>query len=188
MNLEFVEKKVVKSYDNEGAMQTVKAMMKRGEQLNVKFYTNKDNYPCAWIESKKIQGFCLILNQEGLSWLRTYLETGEAEDFGFNPNSVTAYGEGEDKDFQLSIFKQLILAGKALQFVPTFREYGAKITASAFFRIGYNDMVCPPTSTFSVYNVITSPKEIVIMEEAEHYVYPEHWSQALQWIYSKQGM
>ena len=29
MNLEFVEKKVVKSYDNEGAMQTVKAMMKR---------------------------------------------------------------------------------------------------------------------------------------------------------------
>ena len=128
MNLEFVEKKVVKSYDNEGAMQTVKAMMKRGEQLNVKFYTNKDNYPCAWIESKKIQ--------EGLSWLRTYLETGDAEDFGFNPNSVTAYGEGEDKDFQLSIFKQLILAGKALQFVPTFREYGAKITASAFFRKG----------------------------------------------------
>ena len=56
--------------------------------------------------------------------------------FGFNPNSVTAYGEGEDKDFQLSIFKQLILAGKALQFVPTFREYGAKITASAFFRKG----------------------------------------------------
>ena len=82
MNLEFVEKKVVKSYDNEGAMQTVKAMMKRGEQLDVKFYTNKDNYPCAWIGSKKIQGFCLILNQEGLSWLRTYLETGEAEDFG----------------------------------------------------------------------------------------------------------
>ena len=125
MNLEFVEKKVVKSYDNEGAMQTVKAMMKRGEQLDVKFYTNKDNYPCAWIGSKKIQGFCLILNQEGLSWLRTYLETGEAED-----------GEGEDNDFQLSIFKQLILAGKALQFVPTFREYGAKITASAFFRKG----------------------------------------------------
>ena len=56
--------------------------------------------------------------------------------FWFNPNSVTAYGEGEDKDFQLSIFKQLILAGKALQFVPTFREYGAKITASAFFRKG----------------------------------------------------
>ena len=62
MELIFGEKKVVKSYDNEGAMQTVKAMMKRGEQLNVKFYTNKDNYQCAWI----------------------------------------------DKDFQLSIFKQLI--------------------------------------------------------------------------------
>ena len=108
MNLEFVEKKVVKSYDNEGAMQTVKAMMKRGEQLNVKFYTNKDNYPCAWIESKKIQGFCLILNQEGLSWLRTYLETGEAEDFGFNPNSVTAYGEGEDKEKHYNLFLRFV--------------------------------------------------------------------------------
>ena len=64
------------------------------------------------------------------------METGQAEDIGFNPNSDTAYSEGEDKDFQLSIFKQLILAGKALQFVPTFREYGAKITASAFFRKG----------------------------------------------------
>lgn len=66
MELIFQEKKVIKSYDNEGAMQTVKAMMKRGEQLIVRFYTNKENYPCAWIESKKIQGFCLILNQEGL--------------------------------------------------------------------------------------------------------------------------
>lgn len=136
MELFFSEKKVVKSYDNAGAMNTVKAMMKRGEQLNVKFYTNKENYPCAWIESKKIAGFQLILNQEGLRWLRTYLEESEVEEFDFNPNNVTAYNEGENTNFQLQIFKQLILAGKVLQFVPTFREYGAHISASAFFRKG----------------------------------------------------
>lgn len=67
-------------------------------------------------------------------------------------------------------------------------NFAKQLKVPVFFYLGYNDMVCPPTSTFSVYNVITSPKEIVIMEEAEHYVYPEHWSQALQWIYSKQGM
>ena len=67
-------------------------------------------------------------------------------------------------------------------------NFAKQLKVPVFFYLGYNDMVCPPTSTFSVYNVITSPKEIVIMEEAEHYAYPEHWSQALQWIYSKQGM
>lgn len=136
MNLEFVEKKVVKSYDNESAMNTVKAMMRRGEQLVVKFYTNKENYPCAWIESKKVAGFQLILNQEGLRWLRAYLEEGKAEDFGFNPSNVIAYGEGEDNNFQLSILMQLISVGKPLQFVPTFREYGENIRANAFFKKG----------------------------------------------------
>ena len=61
MNLEFVEKKVVKSYDNEGAMQTVKAMMKRGEQLNVKFYTNKDNWKIQCKLPPKTKRFCPLV-------------------------------------------------------------------------------------------------------------------------------
>ena len=86
MKLNFVEKRIENKYDNESAMNTLKVMMKRGEQLVVKFFTSKDNFPCAWIESKKISGFKLILNQEGLNWLRNYLQTGEIEDFGFDPN------------------------------------------------------------------------------------------------------
>lgn len=66
-------------------------------------------------------------------------------------------------------------------------NFARMLKVPVFFYLGYNDMVCPPTTTFSVYNTITSPKEIVIMEEAEHYAYPEHWSQALRWIYSKMG-
>lgn len=53
MELIFEVKKVVAQYDNESAMNTLKVMMKRGEQLVVKFFTSKDNFPCAWIESKK---------------------------------------------------------------------------------------------------------------------------------------
>lgn len=66
-------------------------------------------------------------------------------------------------------------------------NFARMLKVPVFFYLGYNDMVCPPTSTFSVYNTITAPKEIIIMEEAEHYAYPEHWSQALRWIYSKMG-
>ena len=45
-------------------------------------------------------------------------------------------------------------------------------------------MVCPPTTTYSVYNTFTSPKQLLIMEEAEHYAYPEHWAKAMDWAYS----
>lgn len=39
-------------YDNIGAYNQLQAMMKAGQKLSVKFYTSKDNKPCAWIESK----------------------------------------------------------------------------------------------------------------------------------------
>lgn len=133
----FSEKTVEKKYDNASAMNALKVIMNRGEQLSVKFYTSKDNFPCAWIESKKIAGFKLILNQEGLNWLRTYLQTGETEDFGFNPNNIEAYSEEEDKDIQLAILMQLIAnEPKRLQFIPLFREKGEYISAYASYMKG----------------------------------------------------
>lgn len=38
----------VKVYDNQGAYNTLQEMMKRKEQLIVKFYGSKDNTRCAW--------------------------------------------------------------------------------------------------------------------------------------------
>lgn len=137
MNLKFSCKTIEKQYDNASAMNALKIMMHRGEQLSVRFYTSKDNFPCAWIESKKIAGFKLILNQEGLNWLRTYLQTGETEDFGFNPNDIEAYSEEEDKDIQLAILMQLIAdEPKRLQFIPLFREKGEYISAYASYMKG----------------------------------------------------
>ncbi len=51
-----------------------------------------------------------------------------------------------------------------------------------FYTMGYNDMVCPPTSTLSAYNVITAPKELMLVPETEHYAYPEQWSSAWEWL------
>ncbi len=67
-------------------------------------------------------------------------------------------------------------------------NFARMIKVPVFYYLGYNDMVCPPTSTYAVYNIITAPKELVIMEEAEHYAYPEHWIQAMNWIYSMFGI
>ena len=38
---------------------------------------------------------------------------------------------------------------------------------------GYNDNVCPPTSTYSAYNVITAEKELHIFQETQHWTFPE---------------
>lgn len=63
-------------------------------------------------------------------------------------------------------------------------NFAKRIKVPVFFYLGYNDMVCPPTTTYSVYNTLTSPKQLLIMEEAEHYAYPEHWAKAMDWAYS----
>ena len=48
--------------------------MKKYENLSVKFKTDKDNYPYAWLESKSMAGFKLRLNQAELTWIMKYLK------------------------------------------------------------------------------------------------------------------
>lgn len=64
-------------------------------------------------------------------------------------------------------------------------NFARAVKVPVFYYLGYNDMVCPPTTTYAVYNTINAPKELVVMPEAEHYAYLEHWTQALEWIYTK---
>lgn len=135
LNINF-ENQAVRTYDNNGAHNAVKLIMKRNDNLNVKFYTDKNNYPCAWLDSKRVAGFKLLLNQKELIWLMRYLKEGETEDFGTEPENVEAYQERENNDLQLSIFKQLIENGKILQFIPMFRETTGYVTAYASFKKG----------------------------------------------------
>lgn len=43
------------------------------------------------------------------------------------------------------------------------------VQAPGYYSWGYNDQVCPPTSTFSAYNVITAPKQLYIAHDAAHW-------------------
>lgn len=126
----------VKQYDNNGAHEAAKLMMRKYENMAVQFKTGKDGFPYAWLESKSMAGFKLILNAKELNWLMGYLMNGETEDFGTEPEKVEAYKEGEEADLQLSIFKQLIEKGKVLQFVPKFRETNGYVTAYASYKKG----------------------------------------------------
>lgn len=134
LNIDF-NNKIVKTYDNNGAHNAAKSIMNKSENMSIQFKTGKDGFPYAWLESKTVAGFKLILNKYELNWLMRYLVSGETEDHGTDPENVEAY-QSEEKDLQLSIFKQMIEKGKTMQFVPRFRETNGYITAYASFKKG----------------------------------------------------
>lgn len=126
---------IEKSYDNNGAHNAAKSIMNKSENMCIQFKTGKDGFPYAWLESKTVAGFKLILNQYELNWLMIYLVSGETEDQGADPENIKVY-QSEGNDLQLSIFKQMIEKGKTMQFVPRFRGTNGYITAYASFKKG----------------------------------------------------
>lgn len=61
-------------------------------------------------------------------------------------------------------------------------SFAREVKVPGFYTFGYNDMVCPPTTTMSVYNVIDAPKELQIAETTAHYAYTEQGSAAWNWV------
>lgn len=122
-----LETSVVNTYDNKGAYETLQAMMKRNEKLSIKFYGDKDQIPCAWIESANVAGFKYQLKSESLNGLLHYLIKGEATEFDSNPEDLETIEEG--KDFQQEVMWALIKAEHRLQFTPLFRENPGYISA-----------------------------------------------------------
>lgn len=110
----------IKTYDNQGAYNTLLEMMNHKEQITVKFYSGKDNVPCVWVESKHIAGFKYQLKTASFNGLLNYLFKGIVDDFDKRPAEFDTIQEGED--FQLKVMQMLIALGKTIQFVPTFRE------------------------------------------------------------------
>lgn len=53
---------------------------------------------------------------------------------------------------------------------------------------GFNDRVVPPTSVFAAYNVITAPKESVIVPETEHFRVPAQVERMDAWLLEKLGV
>lgn len=50
------------------------------------------------------------------------------------------------------------------------------------FLYGYNDITCAPTTTRATYNVIKSPKQLIIGENIGHWTYPDQMNALWDWI------
>ncbi len=57
------------------------------------------------------------------------------------------------------------------------------VKAPGWYSWGYNDNVCPPTSAYAAYNVITAPKELHIFQETQHWTFPEQQELKNDWFY-----
>jgi cephalosporin-C deacetylase len=61
-------------------------------------------------------------------------------------------------------------------------NFARRVTVPGFYTWGYNDIICPPTSMYSAYNVISAPKELQLFLEAGHWIFPEQKEAASNWI------
>jgi cephalosporin-C deacetylase-like acetyl esterase len=61
-------------------------------------------------------------------------------------------------------------------------NFARQIKVPGYYSFGYNDMVCPPTTTYSAYNVVAAPKSLLIVEETAHWTYPEQNGKIWAWI------
>ena len=59
------------------------------------------------------------------------------------------------------------------------------VKVPGWYSWGYNDNVCPPTSMYAAYNVITAPKELHLFQETEHWTFPEQNEQKSDWLIKK---
>ena len=50
---------------------------------------------------------------------------------------------------------------------------------------GFNDEVCPPTSMYAAYNVITAPKSLYLALETGHWTFPEQNEKINNWLLQK---
>ena len=130
----FQPAQAVAQYDNEGAFQQLLSMMKRGERIDLKLFTSKDNHPSVWAESRTVAGFRYDVSSETFESLLQYLRTGSYESFEKCQSEPDELDEGAD--FQLMVLKQFVEGGVMLQYVPQFREYADKVTASISYMKG----------------------------------------------------
>lgn len=121
-------------YDNIGAYNQLQAMMKAGQNLSVKFYTGKDNKPCAWIESKQVTGFRYELKNTSVKGLMNYLISGEVTDFDSSPMEVQPLKEGIN--YALFVLELMLEQHWSIQFTPLFRGRSNYITSQKVLRKG----------------------------------------------------
>jgi len=59
------------------------------------------------------------------------------------------------------------------------------VKVQGWYSWGYNDNVCPPTSMYAAYNVITAEKELYVFQETQHWTFPEQHEMKNKWLFEK---
>ncbi len=126
----------VRTYDNAAALEETFRMMNNREKLDVRFGTDKQGYPYAWIESAQTDGFKIRMNQDILNMFGNYLTNGVVDYAVQNPNDIEKDNRENGKSFEQQMFEQLITNdAKRMQRVPAFRDKPGYI--SAYFRYSW---------------------------------------------------
>ena len=61
-------------------------------------------------------------------------------------------------------------------------NFARRLQVPIFFTYGYNDLVVCPTSMQGCYNIVTAPKEALIVPQSRHYTYPEQSEARSNWV------
>lgn len=61
-------------------------------------------------------------------------------------------------------------------------NFARLIKVPGIYSWGFNDEVCPPTSMYAAYNVITAPKSLYLSVETGHWTYPEQTEKLSSWL------
>lgn len=67
-------------------------------------------------------------------------------------------------------------------------NFARRLKVPGYYAWGYNDEICPPTSMYAAYNVITAPKELLLALETGHTTIPEETALINEWIAAKLGL
>ncbi len=64
-------------------------------------------------------------------------------------------------------------------------NFARRLKVPGYFMWGFNDETCPPTSMYAAYNVITSPKDLLLFLDTGHWMYPEENEKMNAWLVEK---
>ncbi|TAE35768.1 MAG: acetylxylan esterase [Runella slithyformis] len=61
-------------------------------------------------------------------------------------------------------------------------NFARLLQVPGYYSMGFNDEVCPPTSMYAAFNVITAPKTADLFLETGHWTYPEEVEKMNNWL------
>ena len=67
-------------------------------------------------------------------------------------------------------------------------NFARRITCPGWYSFGYNDEVVPPSSAYSVYNIVTAPKTLSLYQKTGHFWYQEQWDEWENWLLQQMGL